>query len=273
MSITIHCVQGEKGGVGKSVFSLALIHAHVVQKIPLVIVETDRSNGDIARACTGKEGLLVVTPYLSENPEEIGKADEVIEATLTHNLNAVLNAPAQSHRATLQWLKQGSADLAIEEGLAFRIWFVTSGEHDSVELFLKSLKDFPFPHVLVRNRYFINKLTYDYSDIQLNKTLREAVVRYQVPFVELPPFVPSDIDLVRSHALTFAEAVVSPQLKIGERGRIHRAVRTCTDNILEVLGDGSIATAANGDHAPGTESGDSKRAPAKSKRSGKAESV
>lgn len=45
---TIHLVDGEKGGVGKSFVTRAMIQYGLDRDLPFVAVETDRSNPDVA---------------------------------------------------------------------------------------------------------------------------------------------------------------------------------------------------------------------------------
>ena len=46
---TIHLIDGEKGGVGKSFVTRAMIQYGLDQNLPFVAVETDRSNPDVNR--------------------------------------------------------------------------------------------------------------------------------------------------------------------------------------------------------------------------------
>lgn len=222
----IHNSCGEKGGVGKSIFSLILAEYYLQRgKVPL-ICEADRSNGDVGRAFEGKQ--KVIYPYFTEDSDEIDKADAILESVLAGNSDAIVNSPAQSHRALVQWLSQGSADLAIEEGIQLCFWFVTSGGYDSVTLFLESLQEFDsIPHILIRNRHFTDRLTYDYSDPAANETLRTALGAYQVPLVYLPRFAAADLDFLKSHALTFGEVLSRDGgLTIAARSRVKRALTT-----------------------------------------------
>ena len=45
---TIHLIDGEKGGVGKSFVTRAMIQYGLDRNLPFVAVETDRSNPDVA---------------------------------------------------------------------------------------------------------------------------------------------------------------------------------------------------------------------------------
>jgi hypothetical protein len=236
----IHLSCGEKGGVGKSLVSLGLAESYLVQGKTPIICEADRSNGDVGRAFDRK--VDVIRPYFTEDTDQIDKADAVLDAVLESQTDAIINSPAQAHRAIVQWLGQGSADLALEEGLQLCFWFVTSGEYDSVALFLESLREFAgVPHVLVRNRHFTDRLTYDYSNSDANPALKEAVSTFQVPVIDFPRFAPGDLDFIKAHSLTFGEAVSrNGGLTIAARSRVKRALDSffLLLNSLEVLDHG-----------------------------------
>ena len=234
----IHLVVGEKGGVGKSQVALALIAHYTSQEIPLIVCEADRSNGDVGRASEGKDGHTVLYPYFTEDADHTDKADDILDAVLQQGTTGIVNCPAQSHRAMVQWISQGSADLAIEEGIQLTFWFVTSGEYDSMALFLESLKEFPnISHILVRNTFFTDRLTYDYSDPERNESVKEALETYKVPVIQFPRFAPSDLDHIKTHSLTFLEAIKQRGLAIAARSRVKRALHSFFSQIstLDIL--------------------------------------
>ena len=238
----IHNSCGEKGGVGKSILSQALAEYFLQQqqKVPL-ICEADRSNGDVGRAFEGKQ--RVIYPYFTEDSDQLDKADTLLDEVLASNTDAVVNSPAQSHRALVNWLSQGSADLALEEGVKLCFWFVTSGEYDSVSLFLESLQEFDgIPHILIRNRHFTDRLTYDYSDPDANESLGTALKAYKVPVIYLPRFGTADLDFLKAHSLTFGEAISRDGgLTIAARSRVKRALTTFFSQLdaLEIFTNGT----------------------------------
>jgi len=236
----IHLVVGEKGGVGKSQVALALAAYYTLRGEMIVVCEADRSNGDVGRALEGKDGHTVLYPYFSEDNNHTDKADEMLDAVLEHSTAAIVNCPAQSHRAIVQWIEQGSTNLAMEFGVTLHFWFVTSGGYDSISLFLESLNEFSsIPHILVRNTFFTEPLTYDYSDPEKNEPVAKALTQYSVPVVRFPRFATSDLDYIKAHNLTFLEAINQPGLKIAARSRVKQALAKFVDSItpLEVFNE------------------------------------
>ena len=219
----IHGFTGEKGGVGKSLVALAAAEYLLQKGKRFIVCETDRSNGDVGRAFDNKHE--VIRPYFVEDSDEIDSADELLDVALG-GADIIVNTPAQSHRAIAKWLSLGSAELAIEDGVKFCFWFVTSGEQDSINLFLESLKAFDgIPHVLVRNQHFTDRLTYDYSDPDTWEPIKEAIATYNVPIINFPKITPGDNDYIRAHSLTFGEAITNPEgLRPAARSRVKRVI-------------------------------------------------
>jgi hypothetical protein len=238
----IHGIGGEKGGCGKSQVALAIAAFYESQSAKFVVCEADRSNGDVGRAYEGK--VPVINAFYTENPDETENADGIIEAVLTHQCDLVLNYPAQAYRGFQLHVDQGSLDFAVEQGVKFVIWFVTTGEYDSISLLLQSVQEMPFQHILVRNQYFTDRLAHDYSDPVKNEPVAEALSKFSVPVVNFPKFTHSDVDLLRSHALTFMEAINGDHFKIAARSRLHRGLRTFLTQLesLEVFNHEPPAT-------------------------------
>jgi hypothetical protein len=240
MTYTIHLVTGEKGGVGKSLTSQHLIAYYVATQQPFIVVECDRSNGDVGEACSGKHNVF--HGRFTDNPDQLSTADVVLEAVLEQEAHAIVNLPAQSTEGLKAWIASGSLDAATLSDVRFVIWIVTNGAHDSITLFFKAVEAFGtvIAHVLVRNTYFTEKLKYDFSNPERNDSLTEVLTRLSIPVVTLPPYPPTDLDSIRTHRLTLTEAVTSSLLGVVSRSRVHRGLKTFFAQLsaLEVLNNG-----------------------------------
>jgi hypothetical protein len=239
VTYSIHLVTGEKGGVGKSLTSQSLIAYHFATQQPFIVVECDRSNGDVGEACSGKHNVFHAR--FTNNPDQLSTADIVLEAVLGQQSHAIVNLPAQSTEGLKAWLETGSLDAAAMSDVRFVIWIVTNGEKDSIGLFYKAVEAFGsvIPHILVRNTYFTEKLKYDFSDPERNDSLAEVLTRLSVPIVTLPRFTPTDLDIIRTHQLTLTEAVESSLLGVVSRSRVYRSLKEffAQLNTLEVFSD------------------------------------
>ncbi|NEQ52992.1 MAG: hypothetical protein F6K11_23100 [Leptolyngbya sp. SIO3F4] len=248
MSI-IHGIVGEKGGVGKSIFALTLGDYLEAKGNNFVICDADRSNGDVGNAYDGKREL--VRSYFTEDTDEVYRADELLEIAVSGS-DILLNTPAQAHRAMCKWLSLGSASLALEAGVEFYFWFVTSGSQDSINLFFESLKAFEgMPHCLVRNENKMKKeaIVYDYSDPESWPPVKDAIETYGAQVITLPDLDGFSIDVIKNHHLTFPEARVSTEhLGFCPRSRFItslRGIHSVLDS-LEVFSCGDIIERDNG---------------------------
>lgn len=145
---TIHLVDGEKGGVGKSFVTRAMIQYGLDRDLPFVAVETDRSNPDVANIYDD----LCKYAVFSEDEKQADKADRIFEYGFEQPV--IVSLPSQVHRAVKAWIDKNELfKLAEEYQVDFVKWFVCNGEYDSVKLFMASLECYEdrITHVLVRN--------------------------------------------------------------------------------------------------------------------------
>lgn len=154
---TIHLIDGEKGGVGKSMFCRVLAHYFETEKVDFTLIDTD-SRLDVAdcydstiRDITFKaaDEELAYASLQAQSVDRIFK--EALEKPV------LVNLPANVHDQLSFWIEDSyllDESFSQESGVKSMKWFLCSGEHDSWNCFLTSLKRFggKLPHVLVRNR-------------------------------------------------------------------------------------------------------------------------
>ena len=227
MPIKIHLIMGEKGGVGKSEVALALIDFYTQRGEQIVVCEADRSNGETGPAVEGKNGHTVIYPYFSENPAQTSGADELLDAAIENGVATIIDCPAQSLSAIAQWIADGSIEIALEDGIEPHFWFVTNGQRSSMGLLLESIQTFPTtPHILVRNHFMIQGLTYDYSAPEGNPEVAAILAEHQIPVLNFPCFQTRDIEYRKAGKLTFLEAVEArPGAQRATRSRIRSRLK------------------------------------------------
>ena len=227
MSIKIHLIMGEKGGVGKSEVALALVDFYSHREEQIVVCEADRSNGETGPAVEGKGGHTVIYPYFSENPAQTEGADELLDAAIDNGIATIIDCPAQSLRPIAQWIADGSIEIALEDGVEPFFWFVTNGQRSSMGLLLESVSTFPaIPHILVRNHFMIQDLTYDYSAPESNPEVASILSKNSIPVIEFPCFQTRDIEYRKAGKLTFLESIEDrPGAQRATRSRIRRSVK------------------------------------------------
>lgn len=231
-------IDGEKGGVGKSVCGCAIIQYFHDFGIDFVAVAADRSQAELVQIFDGKLKHPLEYAYLTEDEFESYQADNLAEIAVSRKHHVIVDLPAQTSRAQDIWLKDKVEGIR-EEGATFVKWFVTSGEENSVGQFCESVEKYgaQIPHILVRNQFFTKRLIYDFSDPELNQRLKEFLEGYKVPVIELPAFMPRDLDIIRLQRFTFGEATAAKELGVMGRQRIKNMLKTFYEELeqLEVI--------------------------------------
>jgi hypothetical protein len=155
----IHLMDGEKGGTGKSWVARTLMQCYIdagnasgrsanAADILFGGIESDRSNPSLSRIY----GDYTKYAIFSEDLKFADEADKLFDLSMTHHL--VVNLPAQVHRSMTRWIRQkGLIEYAAASGVSLIKWFVSDGEKDSLEAFLRSVEEFgsEIPHVFVKN--------------------------------------------------------------------------------------------------------------------------
>ncbi len=174
---TIHLIDGEKGGVGKSFVTRAMIQYGENRNLPFVAVETDRSNPDVAAVY--KE--LCQFAVFSEDEKQADAADRLFEIAIDRPV--IVSLPSQVHRAMKAWIERNQLlKLRDEYGVKFCKWFVCNGEYDSVNLFISSLNCYEnqMTHIRVRNFGLCD----EWSQVEEDPTLQKLLKKYQVKIID-----------------------------------------------------------------------------------------
>jgi len=214
MSKSIYLVGGSKGGVGKSMVTMALIDYLQGNGESVVLIETDTSNPDVWKTYGDSiKGELV-------NLEEadgwiklinICGDDSNKESTIVINTRAANNQGVQKYGETL--------NSTLEElGRTLIALWVINRQRDSLEL----LKDFreALPNALVhvvRNGYFGEESKYQLYN---GSKIRAAVEENGGKSLTFPDMADLLADDIYTKRLTIAKA--SADLPIGNRAELKR---------------------------------------------------
>jgi hypothetical protein len=133
----IHLIDGEKGGVGKSLFARTLMQYAIDKQMKLTLVDADRTNADVSEVYP--DGAI--TASFSEDEKKSYDADEIFNLALTQSV--VVNLPAQVYPLVNEWISRNSVlEVGAQYDVAVVKWFVCTGAYDSVKLFIESLDKF-----------------------------------------------------------------------------------------------------------------------------------
>ncbi|MDP0490573.1 MAG: mobilization protein [Verrucomicrobiota bacterium JB023] len=136
MKPTIHLVGGEKGGVGKSVFSRYLAQYFIDEQIPFAGLDSDRSHQSFSRFYSDYTSSIDL-----EDPESL---DHIVEAVLEQDsLQVLVDLAAQSAKPLWNWFSEAEVlDLLQENGIRLMCWHVLDDSRDGVEMLGKLLDQF-----------------------------------------------------------------------------------------------------------------------------------
>ena len=196
---TIHLIDGEKGGVGKSLVTKTMIQYGLDRNLPFVAIETDRSNPDVA----GIYKNICKLAVLSEDEKQADKADRIFETATEKTV--IVSLPSQVHRAVKAWIEQNELlRLADEYQVNFVKWFVCNGEYDSVKLFIASLECYEdqITHILVRNLGLCD----EWSLVEEDESLQDQITKYRVQVIDFPKLAYRERYTIDRKRLRFDEA-------------------------------------------------------------------
>lgn len=214
MSNSIYLVGGSKGGVGKSMVTMALIDYLQGNGEKVVLIETDTSNPDVWKTygseITGEtinleeaDGWIKLLNVCGDDANK--------DSTIVINTRAANNQGVQKYGETLN-------DTLDELGRKLIALWVINRQRDSLEL----LKDFreSLPNALVhvvRNGYFGEESKYQLYNASKIKATIESAGGKSLTFPDMADLLADDIYTKR---LTIAKA--SADLPIGNRAELKR---------------------------------------------------
>jgi len=210
---TIHLIDGEKGGVGKSLVARTMIQYCLDKNIAMTAVETDRSNPDVSGIYKG----LCQLALFSEDDRQANKADRIFELAVEKPV--IVNLAAQAHRAVKDWIEKNNLlEIAPEYKVKFRKWFVCNGGYDSVNLFTQSLNSYDsrMHHVLVRNWGVCD----EWTQVEEDDTLKKLIKKQRFDVMNFPKLAYKEGYIINQKRLRFDEARLYKQFGIIGKQRV-----------------------------------------------------
>lgn len=217
---TLHLIDGEKGGVGKSWFATCLSEYLMDREADFHLVETDRSNPTTANRYKGKEhykpfiSKCLRYAYFSEDETQIQEADKVM--LLAHEKPTFVVLPSQAHRAVVKWVEKYQLLESVESlGVDLLKWFICDGENDSIHLAIKSIEHYKdqVPHVLVRNFGRCDNWTY----FDKHQQVQEVIKTYNVTVIDFPKLTDYRRIALNAKRMTLEDALQSADFNIMDK--------------------------------------------------------
>ena len=234
----IHLINGEKGGVGKSLFARVFLEYCRKSKknYSVQLIDADRTNPDVGLIYDESTYSGNLSPiYFSDNQRESHLVDRIFE--LAVNQTVLVNLPAQVAPLIDNWLDSNNLlNLGKELGISFVNWFLCTGGYDSIELFKQVVTKYKntMTHVLVRN----HGLCFDWSHLDDDPTLKKLLDVYQIKTIKFPALSYRERNQIDAQKMTFAQAIKSDQFGIVSKQKIKMFL---SEAISEIEGGPSIA--------------------------------
>lgn len=126
MSI-IHFIGGEKGGVGKSVFSRLLSQYFLDHSIDYLGFDADQSHATLTRYYQDYTSAIELDHFES--------IDQIMELALESDRHLLIDLPAQNQRFLDRWIDDNSVlEMCIEMNIPLVYWYLVDDGRDSVSL-------------------------------------------------------------------------------------------------------------------------------------------
>ncbi|MBD2435080.1 MULTISPECIES: hypothetical protein [Fischerella] len=210
----IHLIDGEKGSVGKSLFTRVMVQYAIDKKLEHALVDADMTNQDVKRFYD-----YAVDAEFSEAVNKGDRADIIFE--LARNKPVIVNLPANVFPLVNNWIKKGRLlEVADKYGVDICKWFVCDGGFESIDLFYQSMnlhKD-KMLHVFVRN---LGK-TDDWSFLEDDAIYQDLQAKYKkiLQIIDFPLLYPGDRYFIDSKKFRFDAPDIEETMPIMSQQRL-----------------------------------------------------
>ncbi|MEO0704152.1 MAG: hypothetical protein AAF050_00635 [Cyanobacteria bacterium J06649_5] len=157
-------IDGEKGGVGKSNITRAIVEYLSLTGLEFKLIEADAHIPDVANFFKGKSfNLSTIT--LSDHPERYSAPDIIFKTAQASRV--IVNLPSNTQGVLDSWIRSNRIlELADEYAVKVFKIFVTDGSYESIKLLNRSVKDFNggIQHIIVLNKGRLNGLDFAYLE-------------------------------------------------------------------------------------------------------------
>lgn len=231
MANRIHLVDGEKGGVGKSMFTRVLVEFNQKYDLLYTLIDGDFKNPDVQQRYP-EYGAQVVA--LVEDEEKFFDIDIIFETAL--ETPVIVNLPARVYSIINKWIDEAdliSPDFKEKSGIDICKWFLCGGTTDSIEMFIDSFNHFEgqLKHVLVRNFGVCR----DWSHMQGHQEILKLIQKHHIAIVDFPQLSSRERKFIDTKRLSFQQAMQHPDFHLISQQRLHTFLAE-SYNLIENVG-------------------------------------
>lgn len=166
----IHIVLGAKGGVGKSLFSLALIE--LIGNDNVYVIDADYTSQDVTKSSKDKVKTEVINLENRDGYEELKKI-----ISTNKDFNFVINTPAANTTSISNNLGT-LIDFSKTIKKLIKIWWLVNQNIDSVlflKEFLDQFEDYNLDITVVINKYFGEPEKFSYTGSNTAKKISKVI--------------------------------------------------------------------------------------------------
>lgn len=224
MAKPVYMISGSKGGVGKSIVSMALTHYLLKREEALLLVDADTANPDVGKAY----GKAVETAYFNLDEKE-GWMDLANVLGEHSDRTVVINTPARSGEGVKLYgtlLTESMQELDRE---LVTLWVINS-QRDSLQL-LKEYVDAiqsGTTHVM-RNLYHGPERKFELY----NSSKIRSAIEAQGKTVNFPEVADRISDQLHSERMTIQKVIETAP--VGNRAEVNRWVKECASVFARVV--------------------------------------
>ncbi|MGS3131389.1 protein mobD [Aeromonas caviae] len=224
MAKNIYLIGGSKGGVGKSIVTMATVDYLQERGESVVLIESDTSNPDVWKAYNGStETELINLDEADGWIQLVNLCDSKPESII------VINTAARNNRGVSAYGETLNSTLAELNRKLVTLW-VINRQRDSLELLKEFMSAIPNADVhVVRNGHFGEEKKFELYNSSKVRTAVEERGGQSVTFPDMADRVSDDI---YSKRLSIAAAL--KELPIGNRAELNRW-RNEAKKVLEAL--------------------------------------
>ena len=229
---TIHLVDGEKGGIGKSLFCKCLNHYFESHKIDYILIDADPNNPDVAEVYDGITNIhfKASDEATAMNSKSSAKVDQIFEMAFANPV--LVNLPANIHQQVAYWILDNNlldGEIVTKAEVKICKWFLSNGSYNSINLFLNSLNTFEgkLPHCFVRNY----GICLDWTTVDEREEFKQAKSKYEFGDIGFPGLRATERDYLEENRVPFSLALEDSGLPILSRQRLTKFLRQTIDEI------------------------------------------
>ena len=194
----IHIVTGDKGNVGKSAWSMAMIECYRHYERPLATFDTDHDSQTLSNVY---ESAFPIT--LSDDIEYAPLLDSIYETARdevkkkSKGGDVLVDLPAGGERFINTWINDcGLTELAEADGITIVKWWVSDADSKAIELFVKDVECYPtIQYVFLKNMG--RSVPPRWTKFDEHETIQALAEQKRISIFEVPKIPSTILDELR----------------------------------------------------------------------------